>query len=263
MKGILAIYRRELQSYFVSPIAYIVIGVFLLLCGLFFYRLMNDVIQYGFQMQMQGMRGGMPPQDFDMPGVILRSSLGLVSTFILFMIPMLTMGLYAGERRQGTMELLMTSPLTEFQIVMGKFLATFTLFIVMIAPTFLYHLAVRFFSDPKLPWKVILSGYLGTLLLGGALIAIGAWLSSLTENQIISAIATFGVFIVLLIVDRLVSDSTTKLGETLQYLSILRHFDDFSKGVIDTTSLIYYFSVIALGIFLTLRTLDSMRWRRA
>lgn len=263
MRGILAIYRRELQSYFVSPIAYIVIGVFLVLCGLFFYRLMNDVVQYGFQMQMQGMQGGMPPQDIDMPGIILRSSLGLVSTFILFMIPMLTMGLYAGERRQGTMELLMTSPITELQIVVGKFLATFTLFIVMIAPTFLYHVALRFVSDPKLPWKIILSGYLGTLLLGGALIALGAWLSSLTENQIIAAISTFGAFIVLLIVDRLVGDSTSKAGETLQYLSILRHFEDFTKGVIDTTSLIYYLSVIVLGLFLTLRTLDSMRWRRA
>lgn len=262
MKGILAIYRRELQSYFVSPIAYIVIGVFLLLCGLFFYQLMNDVIQYGLRAQMSAMQGG-GPQDIDMPGIILRSSLGLVSTFILFMIPMLTMGLYAGERRQGTMELLMTSPLTELQIVLGKFFATLSLFAVMIAPTFIYHVIIRFFSDPKLPWKVILSGYLGALLLGGALIALGAWMSSLTENQIIAAFITFGVFIVLLIADRLVSDTTGKLGESLQYLSILRHFDDFTKGVIDTTSMIYYLSVIVVGIFLTLRTLDSMRWRRA
>ncbi|MFN0120521.1 MAG: ABC transporter permease [Blastocatellia bacterium] len=262
MKGILAIFRREMQSYFVSPIAYIVIGVFLIMCGVFFYRLLNDVIQYGLQMQMQGMRG-QGPQDVDMPGIILRSSLGLVSTFILFMIPMLTMGMYAGERRQGTMELLMTSPLTEFQIVFGKWLAAFALFIVMLAPTFLYHVVVRVFSDPKLPWKIILSGYLGALLLGGALIALGAWLSSLTENQIIAAVLTFGAFIMLLIIDRLVSDTTSKWGETLQYMSILRHFDDFTKGVIDTTSLIYYLSVTVLGIFLTLRTLDSMRWRRA
>src|SRR5436190_6602001 len=196
MKGILAIYRRELQNYFVSPIAYIVIGVFLLLCGLFFYQLLNEVIQYGFQAQMQAMRGG-PPPELDMPSIILRSSLGLVSTFILFMVPMLTMGMYAGERRQGTMELLMTSPLTEFQIVFGKFLAVLTLFVIMIAPTFLYHATIRFFSEPGTPWKIILCGYLGALLLGAALIALGAWLSSLTENQIIAAIITFGVFIVL------------------------------------------------------------------
>ncbi|HWQ31287.1 MAG TPA: ABC transporter permease subunit [Blastocatellia bacterium] len=263
MKGILAIYRRELQSYFVSPIAYIVISVFLLLCGFFFYDLLNGVIQEGFRRQMSAMQGGMPSQDLDMPGIILSYSLGLVSTFILFMIPMLTMGLFAGERRQGTMELLMTSPVTELQIVLGKFLATLTLFIVMIAPTFLYHVVIRFFSDPKLPWKIILAGYLGTLLLGGALIAIGAWLSSLTENQIIAAFITFGAFIILLIVDRLVRESTGWWGETAQYLSILRHFNDFTRGVIDTTNLIYYLSVIVLGIFLTWRTLDSMRWRRA
>ncbi len=262
MKGILAIYRREMQSYFVSPIAYIVIGVFLIMCGLFFYNLLNDVIRYGFQAQMQATRGGAPPE-FDMTSIILRNSLGLVSTFILFMIPMITMGMYAEERKRGTMEMLMTSPLTEFQIVFGKFLAALTLFAMMLAPTFLYHAAIRFFSEPKMPWKLIFAGYLGALLLGGALIALGAWLSSLTENQIIAAIITFGAFIMLLVVDRLVGDPTTKIGEALQYLSILRHFDDFTKGVIDTTGVIYYLSVIALGIFLTLRTLDSMRWRRA
>jgi ABC-2 type transport system permease protein len=263
MKGILAIYRREMHSYFVSPIAYIVIGVFLIMCGLFFYNLLNDVIKYGFEMQMQAMQGRGAQQELDMPSIILRSSLGLVSTFVLFMVPMITMGMYAEERKRGTMEMLMTSPLTEFQIVFGKFLAALTLYAIMIAPTFIYHAVIRYFSEPRMPWKLVFAGYLGALLLGGALIALGAWLSSLTENQIIAAIITFGAFILLLIVDRLVSDSTTKLGETLQYLSILRHFDDFTKGVIDTTGVIYYLSVIALGIFLTLRTLDSMRWRRA
>src|SRR5581483_5893179 len=258
MKGLLAIYRRELQSYFVSPIAYVVIGVFLIASGLVYYFLLNRVIQVGFQMQMQGMRGGMP-QDFDMPGQLLRAFIGFVGTYVIpFLIPLLTMGLYSEERKRGTMELLMTSPLSEIQIVMGKFLASLSLFVLMLALTFIYQVATRSFSDPKLPWKIILCAYLGASLL-----SLGAWVSSLTENQIIAAVVTFVGALLLLLLNVLISDVGSKTGEVLQYLSILNHFDDFAKGVIDTTSLVYYLTVIALGLFLTLRTLDSMRWRRA
>jgi ABC-2 type transport system permease protein len=133
----------------------------------------------------------------------------------------------------------------------------------MLAPTFLYHIIIRFFSDPKLPWKILLSGYLGAILLGAVLIAIGAWISSLTENQIVAAVITFGVFLILLVVDQLVRNSTSMIGEVLSYISILRHYEDFTRGVIDTTSVIFYVTFTILGLFLTLRTLDSMRWRRA
>jgi ABC-2 type transport system permease protein len=262
MKGILAIYRREMHSYFVSPIAYIVVGVFLLLAGFFFYSYTTGIIDYGTQAQMQSMRGGTPPE-IDMPGMLLRGFLGITSTIVLFMIPMLTMGMYAEERKRGTMELLMTSPLTEFHIVFGKWLAALTLYLIMLAPTFLYHVIIRFFSDPKLPWKILLSGYLGAILLGAVLIAIGAWISSLTENQIVAAVITFGVFLILLVVDQLVRNSTSMIGEVLSYISILRHYEDFTRGVIDTTSVIFYVTFTILGLFLTLRTLDSMRWRRA
>jgi gliding motility-associated transport system permease protein len=193
----------------------------------------------------------------------VRNFFGIVSTIILFLTPMLTMGVYAEERKRGTMELLMTSPITELQIVGAKFLAALTLFAAMLAPTFLYQLLMSTYSEPGIPWRIVLSGYLGILLLGAVLVAIGSFISSLTESQIIAAVATFAVFLLLWVVDFGVRESTSTLGDALQYVSILRHFEDFSRGVIDTSSVVFYISLTALGFFLTIRTIDSMRWRKA
>jgi gliding motility-associated transport system permease protein len=262
MRNILAVYRREMSSYFVSPIAYIVIGIFLLVSGFFFYNLLSHFMGEALRAQMQAQRMGRPPE-MDVPGLVARNFFGVLSTVILFMIPMLTMGIYAEERKRGTMELLMTSPLTEFQIVMGKFFAALSLFAMMIVPTVIFQLLMAIYAEPGVSWRVIWSGYFGVLLLGGVLVAIGSFISSLTESQIIAGIATFAVFILLWVIDFGVRDAATTLGAILQYLSILRHFDDFSRGVIDTASVIFYVSMIGLSIFLTRRALDSMRWRRA
>ncbi len=262
MRGILAIFRRELGSYFVSPIAYIVIGLFLLIAGYFFYNILAFFIQQSFMAQMQAMQYGAPSQ-MDVPGMVDRNFFGVVSTIILFLIPMLTMGVYAEERKRGTMELLLTSPVTELQIVMAKFFAALTLFIFMLLPTLIYQLIMGVYSQPGLPWRIIWSGYLGLLLVGASLIAIGTFISSLTESQIIAGVVTFAVFLLLWVVDLGVRDATSATGTVVQYLSILRHFEDFSRGVIDTSSIIFYVSMVALGLFLTFRALDSMRWRRA
>ena len=264
MKGILAIYRRELNGYFVSPIAYIVIGAFLVAAGLVFSILLSNIMQYAAQAQAQAMSGRGAPPDIDMPVIIFRSFVGFIGTYVLpILTPMLTMGVYAEERKRGTMEMLMTSPLTEWQIVLGKYMASLTLYVVMIAPTFLYFLVISFFSDPAVPWKIIFAGYLGLLLLGAVLLALGTFISSLTENQIIAGVVTFVVFLTLLFLDMTVRDGGSTLGEILKYLSILQHHQEFSQGVVDTSNIIFYLSGILLGLFLTLRSLDSMRWRRA
>lgn len=262
MRGTLAVYRREMGSYFVSPIAYVVVGFFLLLAGYFFYSLLSFFIERSFMAQMQAQRLGAPP-DMDVPSLVLRNFFGIVSTISLFMIPIMTMGLYAEERKRGTMELLMTSPLKDFQVVIGKFLAALSLFLIMLAPTLIYHFIMGRYSEPALPWRVMLLGYLGLVLLGAVLVAIGSFISSLTESQIIAAVITFGVFLLLWVLDAGSRGAGTAQGEVLQYLSILRHFDDFSRGVIDSSSVIFYLSLCALGVFLTLRTLDAMRWRSA
>jgi ABC-2 type transport system permease protein len=262
MRGLLAIYRREMSSYFVSPVAYIVIGFFLLIAGFFFYNILSAIIEQQMMMAMQAQRMGGPP-DMDVPSLVLRNFMGIMSTFSLFMVPMLTMGVYAEERRRGTMEMLMTSPLTEWQIVLGKFFASLTLYMIMIGPTIIFMLIMAAYSDPGMPWRVMWAGYLGTLLLGAVFIAIGSFISSLTESQIVAAVVTFVVFLLLWVIDFGVRGSSSTFSSILQYLSIIRHYDDFSRGIIDTTGLVYYVSLAGLGVFLTLRALDSMRWRRA
>jgi ABC-2 type transport system permease protein len=159
MNGILAIYRREMKSYFVSPIAYIVIGFFLLITGYFFANILSILIERSFMAQMQAQRMGGAPE-MDVPGLVIRNFVGVIATVLLFLIPMLTMGVYSEERKRGTMEMLMTSPLTELQIVLGKFLASLSLFLLMLLPTLSYHGIISFYSEPPLPWRIIGSGYL-------------------------------------------------------------------------------------------------------
>src|ERR1700729_4640683 len=261
MRNLYAIYRKEIRDYFVSPIAYVCIGFFLLLSAFFLNFFLSAVIQQSFQMEMQSMQYGMPPQ-FDVPGQVMRAFLGLLSTLILFITPFLTMGVFAEERKRGTMELLMTSPISEIQIVLGKFLASLSLFALMLLPTASYVVYMYLHSDPIPAWRMLFAGYAGILLLGGSLLALGTFISSLTENQLIAAVLTFAAFLFVWVLD-LGSNASGGVGAVVQYLSVIRHYDDFTRGIIDTSALIYYFSFIALFIFLTVRSIDSMRWRRA
>jgi ABC-2 type transport system permease protein len=262
MRSLYAIYRREMGQYFVSPIAYAVVGVFLILCGFFFDRIVDFYVQNSLAAEMQSLRFGMPP-DIDVPGQVMRSFFDLLSSLVLFFTPILTMGIFSEERKRGTIELLMTSPVTETQIVMGKFLAEFTLFVLMLLPTAVYMVFMYAHSDPRPPWSMMLVGYLGVLLLGGALLALGSFISSLTESQIIAAVLTFGAFLMLWVLDSGSRGGDSIGGKMLQYLSVIHHYDDFTRGIIDTTNVIYYLSFFVFFVFLTVRSIDSIRWRRA
>lgn len=261
MKSLYAIYRKEMGHYFVSPVAYVVVGVFLALSAFFFNYFLSAVMQQALQMQMQEMEMGMHP-NIDVTMEVMRAFFGLLSTLVLFLTPMLTMGVFSEERKRGTMELLMTSPVTEMQIVIGKFLASLTLFAIMLLPTAGYLIFTYVRSEPVPPWRMLLAGYIGILLLGGCLLALGSFISSLTENQLIAAVLTFAAFLIVWVID-LGRNAGGAAGNVLQYLSVIRHYDDFTRGVIDTSSLIYYLSFITLFVFLTVRAIDSMRWRRA
>ena len=262
MKSFYAIYRKELGHYFVSPIAYVIVGVFLIIAGYFFVNILRFFVERAQELQFQSMQYGMPP-DIDVPTQTLRSFFGVISTLILFITPILTMGVYAEERRRGTIELLMTSPVTEVEIVLGKFLASLTLFAIMLFPTLLYSVFTYLRSQPTPPWSLLFAGYIGVLLLGGGLLALGLFISSLTESTIIAAVVTFGAFLMLWVLDFGVRGGSSALGQVLQYLSVIHHYDDFTRGIVDTTSLIYYFSMMFFFLFLTVRSVDSMRWRRA
>ena len=256
MDNILAITQKELRSYFVSPIAYVFISFFALLYGYFFVVSLNFLVRVSMQAGM-GMGGG---QTININEYMMRPLLGNTAVVMLLVLPLLTMRTYAEEKRSGTIELLLSSPLTGVQIIMGKFLGAMTLFTVMLSVT-LIHVGILFiYGEPEL--GPILTGYLGLWLMGGAFISVGLLASSLTKNQMVAGMGTFGVLLLFWVVSWIgdpSSGSTT--AQVLGYLSILDHFEDFSKGVIDTKDLTYYISFIAFGLFLTVKSVDSEQWR--
>jgi ABC-2 type transport system permease protein len=175
------------------------------------------------------------------------------------MLPAVTMRTYAEEKRSGTMELLLTSPVTDVQIILGKFLGAMALYGVMLAVS-LIHMAILFvYGRPE--WKPLLTAYVGLLLLGGCFISLGLFISSLTRNQIVAYMVTFAVFLFLWVITWIGSFSGPTVDSLTNYLSIVEHFDDFAKGIIDTTHVIYYLSFMTFGLFLTAKSVDSERWR--
>jgi ABC-2 type transport system permease protein len=254
MNNIMAIAHKELKSYFASPIAYIVIGVFALLFGYFFYALL---VYFDRQsMQMMGL-GGSPAANVNEQ--MIRPVFLNASVILLFTLPAITMRTYSEEKRSGTIELLLTAPVTDFEIIMGKFLGALGLYAAMLAVTVI-HMALLFaFGKPE--WVPIATSYLGMLLLGGCFISVGLLISSLTKNQIVATIVTFAVFLMLWVINWIGSFTGPRTQEVLNYLSITDHLDDFTKGIIDTKHLVYYLSFIAFGLFLTMRSVDTERWR--
>ncbi len=254
MRNILAIAQKELRSYFASPIAYLVIGFFSLLYGYFFAVMLSYFVRAGLN---AGQMGG--PQVLNINQDMLRPVLQNVTVLLLFVLPAMTMRTYSEERRSGTIELLLTSPLSDFQIIMGKFLGALGLYSVMIGVTLIHILVLFIYGSPE--WKPIVTSYLGLLLLGGSFLSVGLFISTLTTNQIVAYISTFSVFLLLWVVSWIGSFTTGLLTDVTAYLSITEHFDDFSKGIIDTTHVIYYLSLISFGLFLTARSVDTERWR--
>jgi ABC-2 type transport system permease protein len=255
MTNIWIIAKRELKSYFSSPIAYIILAIFAVVVGYFFYSATAVFVQYSMQAMMQG--GQAPPMNVN--DFIVRPMLGNVSVFVLFLIPMITMRLFAEEKRSGTIELLLTSPLRDIEIILGKLLAALLLYVCMLGISALNILFLFLHGQPD--WRPLVIGFLGLLLMGSAFLALGAFLSTLTRNQIVAASLTFGLFLLLFVLDWVSSYSTGPVGKVIAYLSITSHFESFSKGVIDLKDAVYYLSVIFLGIFLTARSMESLRWR--
>lgn len=254
MNNVLAIAQKEIRAYFSSPIAYVVIGFFTLLFGYFYVAILDWFVR-------QGMLGGMGMMSAPMSvnQQFVRPLLLNVTVVLLFVLPMITMRTYAEEKRSGTMELLLTSPLTDLQIILGKFLGALALYAAMLAVTLVYVGVLFAFGTPE--WKPIAAGYLGLLLLGASFISVGMLISSFTRNQIVAGMLTFGVFLLLWVIDWIGSFLGPAGERIVNYLSVVRHFDDFAKGVVDTTHLVYYLSFITFGLFLTAKSVDSERWR--
>ena len=254
MSNVLAIAQKELKAYFASPIAYVIIGLFALVFGFFFYIGVAYFVQQS--MQMMGMQGG-PTQNVN--EAVIRGLFLNASVILLFVLPMITMRTYSEEKRSGTIELLLTSPLTDWQIILGKFLGAMGLYATMLAVTFI-HMGVLFaLGNPE--WKPVATSYLGLLLMGGTFIAIGLLISSLTKNQIIAVMGTFAVVLLGWIVNWASTLAGPTGREVLDYLGITNHLEDFTRGIIDTKHVVYYVSLITFSLFLTARSVDSERWR--
>ena len=256
MRNTLAIAHKEVRAYFASPIAYIVIGFFALLFGWFYIGILDWFVRQGMQMGQFGMQG---PQNMNVNQQMIRPLLLNMTVVFLFLLTLVTMRNYAEEKRSGTIELLLTSPLTDLQIVLGKFLGAMVLYSAMLAVTMIHFGLLFKFGNPD--WKPLAVAYLGLFLFGGCFVSVGLFISSLTKNQIVAGAATFGVFLLLWVVDW-IGQSLGPTGESLtKYLSMTEHLDDFVKGVIDTKHLVYYVSFITFGLFLTMRSVDAERWR--
>jgi ABC-2 type transport system permease protein len=256
MRNVLTVAGKELRAYFHSPIAYLVMTVYSVLCGFFFFSMTSRYLNLTLRMGMMGGMGPMPTLN----EVIIRSLLeGVLTVVLLLLIPLITMRLYAEEKRSGTMELLLTSPLTDLEIILGKFFGSLTLYVVLMLITFLYVSVLFLYGNPN--GKPVLANALGLLLYGAALLALGMWFSTFTRNQIIAGAVGMSVFLLLYVLDWMSEYSSGAVGRVLSYMALTTHFDNFAKGVIDLSDVVFYLSVIALGIFLTARSVEALKGR--
>jgi len=222
--------------------------------GFFFYSLL---LYFDRQSMQAGGFGGGPSVNVNEQ--FLRPRFLNAPVIFLFVLPLVTMRTYSEEKRSGTIELLLTAPLTDLQIILGKFLGAMGLFAAMLAVS-LVHVGVLFWKGNPEPLPV-LTTYLGLLLMGGCFVSLGLLISSLTKNQIVAGMATFAVFLMLWVINWISSFVNPTAQAILNYLSITDHLDDFTRGVIDTRQLVYYVSFITFSLFLTARSVDTERWR--
>jgi len=254
MRNILTIYRKEIHGYFVSPIAYILLTMFALIFGFFFWNALGYFVLMGMEEQMRGQ-----PLPMNLNEQIIRPLLSNASVIGLFFIPMITMRLFAEEKRSGTIELLATSPVRDIEVIIGKWLAAISLYACMLLFTAINFAFLFKYGNPD--WKPLAIGYLGLLLQAGGLLAIGTFISTLTKNQIIAGAVTFGVCLMLWILEWVSGYETATWAQVLAYMSVITHFQSFAKGVLDVKDAVFYLTVIFLGLFFTSRSMESLRWR--
>lgn len=262
--NIIAIYRRELQSYFVSPLAYAIAGIFWLLAGLFFVLILlgpDGIIRTVVALDLQAQQG-IPVPPIDVPYEFVRAFLERLGWLLLFILPIFSMGLYAEERKRGTLELLATSPLTNWVVAVGKLLGVSTFLITIILPLFAFEAIALNYSSPPMPITIPLLGNFALILLAAAILSLGMFISSLTDSTILSAVLTFAMVILLLFIDLIAKNIHGPVGEALSHISLLKHYNTLVEGIFDTNSLILFGSYIILGIFLTAQSIDALRFQR-
>lgn len=254
IKNTWTIAQRDFKAYFTSPIAYIVIAGFMLIMGWMFFFNLSHFNMQNMQYQQFNMGKGVSITDG-----IIRPLYGNMNVIFLFMVPFITMRLFAEEKKQHSIELLMTSPVSLAEIVLGKFLSSFLLLVVMLSLTVVYPIVLFATGNPEL--GPIVTSYIGTLLLSSCYLSIGILFSSVTENQIVAGALTFAAGLFFWLVSWATQAAGPVWGEILTYLSLISHYNNFGSGMLNTSDIFFYLSFIGVGLFLTHRVLDSFRWR--
>ncbi|MGK7888248.1 MAG: ABC transporter permease [Leptolyngbyaceae cyanobacterium] len=257
LANITAIYRKELQSYFAAPLSYVIAGVFWLFSGGFFLWMLSTFTQSALISDQLGMG------PVDVPYELLKGFLDTLAILSIVMLPILSMGLYAEERRRGTLELLATAPLTNWVVALGKLLGVLTFFVSMVLPLMVYEAIAYTAADPPLPMRLMLVGHLGLILLGAAILSMGMFISSLTDSTILAAIITFILMVMLLIMSWLTGNATGPIGTAIGHLALLKPYANFSRGIVDVSSIVLFLSYIILGLFLTAQSIELLRFQRS
>lgn len=266
LANVLAIYRRELQGYFAAPLAYIIAGVFWLLGGFFLVAILlgpqGIIAQVAAADQARQAGLGAPPA-FDVGYEFIKAYVGLLGSLAMFVLPMLSMGLYADERKQGTLELLATSPITNWAVALGKLLAVVTFFIAMVLPLMVCQAVALGAADPPLGPGVFLLSHLGLVLMAAGVLSLGMFISSLTDSTVLAAIMTFALILFLWLIDALSQGLSGGVGAAFAHLSLLKHFTNFTEGIFDISGLVLFLSYIGLGLFLTAQSVETLRFQRS
>ncbi len=236
MGGATTIFKREMVGFFFSPIAYIVIAVFLLFSGYFFATLLALTQQAS-----------------------LTYSLANMQFILSILAPIITMKLLSEEVRAGTIEMLMTAPVTDFEVVFGKFLAAWLLYLVMLAPTLLYVVFLTWVGQPDM--GPIISSYIGLALMGGMFVSVGLLMSALTKSQVVAGVLGIVALVILFFVGYAVSGTDVWYAAAFQYIGTYGHWESFTKGLVNTSDVVYYITLTALCLFITVRVLESRKWR--
>jgi len=260
MRHVFTIARREVESYFVSPIAYSVMTIFTFVSGLFFSNMVVYYMRQAVIADAQIEKLGRSEFQLDVPTVVLQQFFQNEAFLLMFALPLLTMGLITDERRKGTLELLLTSPVRAAELAAGKFFGAFSFLAILLLPL----LPMFAFLAQGGEWEpgVVFSGMLGLLLLGGAQIAIGLFISSLCENILVSAIGTYGLLITLQFIDTTASATRSMWAEFLAYFSLYMRHVNLTRGLVSADDVVFFLSLVVLGLFLTQRTIDAIRFKR-
>jgi ABC-2 type transport system permease protein len=255
MRGFWAVYRKELTALFASPIFYVVAFTFLIIAGYFFY----SAVAFFNLVSFQASQNPMAAAQLNLTDMVLRPLFMDLSIVLLLISPLITMRVYAEERKSGTIELLFTYPVNDLAALLAKFGAVLTIFFVIMAGTLPCMLVLQYVSDPN--WKIICSGYLGLLLLGSAFLSLGVFTSTLTQNQIVAAVLSFGALLMFWVIGWLKNLVEQSTADFVEYISLTNHFDTFAKGVLDSRDFLYYLAFTVFFLFLALRRIESFRWR--